>query len=158
MFPNADRENGWPPLRLATNTFRQDEGAVNYPASEQPRPQPSQQPPLASNGVGPSTACTTLNHTPHTQTYTVTCVYIQYVCVCHWNEGGGLWIKHLGSSPWTHHLNKSDLTKTCTVINNSMVTLGISRDWAQQTYVTLQHSNCATGRTLTGLMLWSWRA
>ncbi|CAB1446790.1 unnamed protein product [Pleuronectes platessa] len=43
VLPNADRENGWPPLRLATNTFRQDEGVVNYPASEEPRPQPSQQ-------------------------------------------------------------------------------------------------------------------
>ncbi|XP_055080223.1 uncharacterized protein LOC129456528 [Periophthalmus magnuspinnatus] len=36
-FPNADRENGWAPLRLATNTFQQDEGAVNYPESQQPR-------------------------------------------------------------------------------------------------------------------------
>lgn len=59
--------------------------------------------PLISNGVGPSKSCTALNHTPHTQTYTVTCVYIKYVCVYVTEMEGGL----LNQTPGETSLNPS---------------------------------------------------
>lgn len=59
--------------------------------------------PLISNGVGPSKSCTALNHTPHTQPYTVTCVYIKYVSLYVAGMEEGL----LSQTPGKESLNPS---------------------------------------------------